>query len=299
MYFFSIVLCILFSLDGALTECPNINDIPVLTDDGAAFYCTRFWEEWGDSEPIKACNGIGYDLLDNTDWTAERGYMMPFGSLIVKAGCTLYGYQDYNYGGHLIKYYGPATFPEACVGNDCPRVRSSDWSLAKGFRSYQCRCAQDPIICQPEDEWVTIMQCDNTQSSVETTCSYTKTIGTTWSAEAQISMSIDITIDEAMSAAFFKFFEEDLGISATTGYDWTATSSQAKSETETFKVESIVPPYTLLQIDGAEGNCGGNNVKTELFRTITLDPQGNVLSEKFERLRASNNSAISSDDSNA
>merc|ERR1712126_261604 len=114
-------------------------------------------------------------------------------------------------------------------------------------------------------------------------CSYEKTIGTTWSSSAQESMSIDSTIEYAMHAGFFDMFSEDLGISVSTGYDWTHTSSQAQSETETFKVEAKVPPYTLLQIQGAEGDCGGNNVKTELFKTITLDSDGNILSEIIEK----------------
>ena len=39
----------------------------------------------------------------------------------------------------------------------------------------------------------------------------------------------------------------------------------------------------MLQIQGAEGNCGGENVKTELFKTITVDPEGNILFEKVEK----------------
>ena len=40
---------------------------------------------------------------------------------------------------------------------------------------------------------------------------------------------------------------------------------------------------TLLQIQGAEGNCGGENVTTDLFKTITVDPEGNILFEKVEK----------------
>merc|ERR1712136_306247 len=133
-----------------------------------------------------------------------------------------------------------------------------------------------------------IIQCDNTQSSTELLCSYAKTIGTTWSQSSQESMHWDTTIEYAMHAGFFNMFSEDLGISVTTGYDWTHVSSQAQSETESFTVESTVPPYTMLTIQGAEGNCresGGdnNNVKTELFKSITVDTEGNVLSEKIDK----------------
>ena len=39
----------------------------------------------------------------------------------------------------------------------------------------------------------------------------------------------------------------------------------------------------MHQIQGAEGNCGGENVKTELFKTITVDPEGNILFEKVKK----------------
>ena len=55
-------------------------------------------------------------------------------------------------------------------------------------------------------------------------------------------MSIDATIEYAMQAAFFEFFSESIGISLTTGYDWTQTSSEAKSEEHSYKVSTTVPP---------------------------------------------------------
>jgi len=254
----------------------------VLNSAGDEFYCAWHWRNWGADEPIRGCNGPEFYHMDHYDDDEPEGKMMPMGSIIVKAGCTLYGYEDHEYKGHLIEYQGPATYPNGCKGNDCPRVGCEEEGVADGFRSFQCRCLQDPIICQPTDEWVTIMSCDNTRSSIETTCTYTKTIGTTWSQEATNSMSIDSSIEYSMTAKFFDMFEESLGISVTTGYDWSKTSSQAKSETESFTVSAQVPPYTLLQINGAEGNCGGNNVKTEMFQTITFDPEGKKISEVFE-----------------
>jgi len=279
MNFYLVALSIMLTMDGVLSECPNINDLPVLTDDGTMFFCAFTWYDEGSTEPIQGCNGDDRTYMDDDDLDHGDGYYLSAGSIIVKAGCTLYGYSEHNYNGDLIKYYGPATFPDGCTGGKCPPV---DGTHAHGFYSAQCRCDQDPIICQPEDSWATIIQCDNTQSSVDLSCSYTKTIGTTWSSSAQESMSIDATIEYAMHAGFFDMFSEDLGISVSTGYDWTHTSSEAQSETETFQVEATVPPYTLLQIQGAEGNCGDNNVKTELFKSITMDGEGNVLSEKVE-----------------
>ena len=75
---------------------------------------------------------------------------------------------------------------------------------------------------------------------------FSKTIGTTWTSQASESMKIDETIKISMSTSFFDLFSTDIGISLETGYDWTHTSSRAKSETEQFHVETIVKPRKLL-----------------------------------------------------
>ena len=59
-------------------------------------------------------------------------------------------------------------------------------------------------------------------------------------------MKIDETIKVSMSTSFFDLFSTDIGVSLETGYDWTHTSSRAKSETEQFHVETIVKPRTFL-----------------------------------------------------
>merc|ERR1719270_2164578 len=148
--------------------------------------------------------------MDGFDADLDPAYFSYFGGLIVKAGCTLYGYSDHGYTGDRIEYNGPATFPDACTGSHCPPWTNGE---AWGFPSFKCRCQQDPIICQPSDHYVTIMQCDNSNNDVEAKCTYTKTIGTTWTTEASQSMSIDTTIEGAMSVSFFSFFSLDLGYS--------------------------------------------------------------------------------------
>jgi len=274
-------------VSGLKAECPNIDDMPVLNDAGDHFYCAFNWwydnYPWDHDIPLEACEDVDEHRtwMDDHDFDNEPGYFTPFGGLIVKAGCTIYAYSDYGYGGDRIEYHGPATFPDGCTGNNCPPVVTSDrW----GYYSFKCRCQQDPIICQPSDKYVTIMQCDNSNNDVESKCSYTKTIGTTWTSEVTNSMSIDTTIEYSMSASFFSFFSEELGVSVSTGYDWTQTSSEAKSETEEFKVETVVSPHSILIIEGAEGNCGGNNVKTELFRFTSTDAAGNIISQTLEYL---------------
>ena len=59
-------------------------------------------------------------------------------------------------------------------------------------------------------------------------------------------MKIDETIKVSMSTSFFDLFSTDIGVSLETGYDWTHTSSRAKSETEKFHVETIVKPRKFL-----------------------------------------------------
>jgi len=274
----------LFFIAGTRAECPNINDLPVMTAAGDSFYCFWIYAEKGGDIPLEGCNGQGYSYLDGADEDSPAGYYWPIGSAIVKAGCTLYGYELNGFTGARIDYSGPATYPDGCSGSNCPPVIGADDGVTspRGFRSYKCRCQQDPIICTPSDKYVTIMQCDNTRSDVDTLCQYTKTIGTTFTNTAQESMSIDTSIEYAMEASFFSFFKESLGVSVSTGYDWTQTSSEAKSETHSYTVRTTVPPHKLLIIEGAEGDCGGNIVQTELFRISTVDVDGNVESQYID-----------------
>ena len=74
------------------SQCPNIVDLPVLNEAGDEFYCALFWQGHGNPEPIDACNGGSGPVMDNADWDAPPGVYMPMESIIVMAGCTLYGY---------------------------------------------------------------------------------------------------------------------------------------------------------------------------------------------------------------
>jgi len=268
-----------------------------LNSAGDEFYCAFNWYEddypWDHDIPLEGCTSDGYlTYMDGDDYNSPDGYHVNVGALIVKAGCTFYGYSDYHYNGDRVEYKGPATFPNGCSGSmeigNCPPIPCNEGIHRWGYNSMRCRCQQDPIICQPSDHYVTIMQCDNSNHGLETICKYTKTIGTTWTTEVSESMSIDEHIEASMSASFFSFFSTEIGVSITTGYDWGHTSSQAKSETETFFVEAVVAPNSILIIDGAEGECGGNNVKTELFRFTSTDREGNIISQTFENMNGNN-----------
>lgn len=277
---FAILATILFAyVVNIQAECPTIDSIPVMNSDGTNFVCAERWDGTPARDPIEACNGNSWLMYKGDDVdTGDDGSYWPVSSLIVKAGCTFYGWEHHGYTGKLLKYYGPGVYPDGCVS----LYDEDTCTTVGGFPSYKCRCQQDPITCVPADGWERIMQCDNSVGSTSTTCKYKKTIGTTYSAEVQESMSIDTAIEDSMTVSFFGMFSDTLSISVATGYDWTTTSSAAKSEEQSYEVDTDVPPGTVVMIDGAIGYCGGSTVKTELFKISTYDQDGQLLSTKFE-----------------
>jgi hypothetical protein len=50
------------------------------------------------------------------------------------------------------------------------------------------------IDCDPVDDYETILECDNTEGIVDTSCSYSQTIGTQYTDEISEMNSIDIGI---------------------------------------------------------------------------------------------------------
>ena len=53
---------------------------------------------------------------------------------------------------------------------------------------------------------------------------------------------MDITVEAELKAEFFDIFSADIGVSATTGYDWTHATDSTKSEQTTITVEAKAPP---------------------------------------------------------
>ena len=68
-------------------------------------------------------------------------------------------------------------------------------------------------------------------------------------------------------------------MSVTTGYDWSETSSEAKSETKEFTVSTELPGGRMVQIQQTKGNCGGSEVNTERFRNVVTYKDGNQIIE--------------------
>merc|ERR1712223_854791 len=66
-----VALIAVWSISEVTSECPNINDLPVLNEDGTGFYCAWTWGEWGDSMPIHGCNGGSGFMMDGYDCTSR------------------------------------------------------------------------------------------------------------------------------------------------------------------------------------------------------------------------------------
>ncbi len=96
-------------------------------------------------------------------------------------------------------------------------------------------------------------------------------------------MSIDTTIEASMKASFFGLFEASLGVSTTTGYDWTHTTDVTMSEQVTVEVKASVKPGFILQIKQAVGKCGGSQAKTELFKIVHIEGKsGRIAQVEYE-----------------
>ena len=56
-------------------------------------------------------------------------------------------------------------YPDGCKTEEqCPLVKTDKDTYGDGFRSFRCRCKQQPIICRPTSEWVVIDSYDNSNS---------------------------------------------------------------------------------------------------------------------------------------
>ena len=93
-------------------------------------------------------------------------------------------------------------------------------------------------------------------------------------------MSIDESIKASMKMSIFSIFQTSLGMSVSTGYDWTKAGSQVFNEQVTIEVKASVRPGFILQIQQAQGKCGDNNVNTELFKIVHID----AISQKIEKV---------------
>ena len=96
-YHFNFIFLLVVGVQNVQCECPSVDSLPVMTDDNTNFYCAAMWFGKGHPSPIQGCNEC--DGMDMQHWFkgddgpgGEDGYW-PMGSVIVKAGCTLYAFE--------------------------------------------------------------------------------------------------------------------------------------------------------------------------------------------------------------
>ena len=132
-----------------------------------------------------------------------------------------------------------------------PIFQKNDYTInifLNSVQSYKCRCLQKPITCTPVDNWQVVLSCDAQDSAQPVTCNYDRTIGTSFSSTVSDSMSIDPTIKEELNSQFFLLFASSIGVSKTTGYDWTQVSGEAQSGESTVEVFSRELTFKEKQI---------------------------------------------------
>ncbi len=170
------------------------------------------------------------------------------GSLIVLAGCTFYGFGSINYEGDIYQYNGALTV----ANNQDPVLgiyaNEICGQVVEGYRSIQCRCQQAFIACAPTDDYVPVMSCDATNSEISVECTYTETIGTTYTEEAMQSMSVSATVEESIQLGLFDLFSSDLGFSATTQYNWSTSAMSTFESIQTYEVKVDVPPGYMVSL---------------------------------------------------
>ena len=74
-----------------------MKDIPVMA--GTQFTCAQTWKGEGDQLSVNACNGETRLRRDHEDADAGWGYYYPWGSIMVKPGCTLYMFRGEEFSG--------------------------------------------------------------------------------------------------------------------------------------------------------------------------------------------------------
>merc|ERR1711872_178161 len=253
----------------ARSGCPEWDELPRVAH--SKFIGIRYYKDYGHDIPALSCNGHYYDMLNGYQYSASPGACFPIGSLFVHAGCTFYAFCDNNYEGSYETYEGPLFFSKVPDGSFCGWAYSNKPCVP----SYIVDCKQHYPDCVPSDEWKTVASYDNSGSDLPSTFTYKYVIGTSWSTQMSEGMSVDETVSAEMSEGFFDIFETKIGVSVTTGYNWNDMSTEAQSETREFWVQTDVPAGRTLQIQQTKGTCGGSEVNTERFRSLSFDLEGN------------------------
>ena len=266
-------------------ECPQLRDIPIMYGDTNTFTCARVYMGKSGNYLVNSCNKCNsggaelnyFEVNDGYDADAGEGKLYPMDTILVKPGCELVGYSESNYGGEYQE------FKEGIHLNAGHEMGQGD--CGNGWRSFRCRC-QDltPVNCEATDRFDVVLQCDAMGSSSPVKCDYKKQVGVVYSDELSTSVHVGLAVEFEISAAMMEVFSVSLGESASTGFDWTATSTSTRKQVKTISVNAEAPAGLFLTIEQAVGTCGGSTVKTELFRIRHTDSNGDIVHEGFETM---------------
>ncbi|ODM94352.1 Vitelline membrane outer layer protein 1 [Orchesella cincta] len=180
--------------------------------------------------------------------------------------------------------YGSWTTPQQCHRKQglCGYSSQIDHDLNSGditgLNNIKMKCCNipDPAeTCEPEDKWDLLIECDNIDALTETTCQYTRKVGISHSVAYSEGYShlvntyvqVGFTLDQSLSALGINF-GANLGRNSTTGYDWTASTSDVWSVETTTSITFNVPPGNRTQIYQTMGRCGIYTVRATRFRRV-------------------------------
>jgi hypothetical protein len=263
-------------------DCPSLSELPIADSNLKNFYGIRYYIEPGASTSTMACNGYHFDEIAGFRETIQEGYGRIVGTLFVHHGCTFFAFSEPNYQGTMFKFAGPLTMlnvPIDAFGRWCHHDPNDVHMPC--YHSMIVECEMNMPDCTPADEWSAVAYMDNSGSSLPTKFIYEYKIGTAWSNEVSQGFNVDASVTSTIKAGFFGIFEAEVSTTFSTGYNWQSTSSEAKSEEETFTIETELPGGTIIKIEQAKGTCGDSEVKTEMFRNLEITAAGEKVSHTF------------------
>lgn len=266
--------------DGCPAEIPIIEDGKIMA--------ARIWRQQGNDIPELSCNG-GYEdwfagTKDTQGGDSESGFRIAVSSIFVNPGCHVVLFKDHDFKRDH-KSFTPGLYPNPKIERPIgPCLIQNRVIPCVGSMLFSCQ--QTYPTCTPSDSWETVTEIDNSGSSVTSTFTYKKEVGTTFSQEMQNSQSVSKTVSAELEIAFWGNTAK-LGVSSTTGFDWTKTDSTTKSETTSFTVEVEVPPGVKMSIQDAVGTCGGSKIHTQLFRILDSNPKKDRIGDSEKVVKTS------------
>jgi len=132
--------------------------------------------------------------------------------------------------------------------------------------------------CIPSDVWDLLIECDNIEAVTPTTCSYERKVGISHSNTeseshyqlTEIYQDIGFSLSAAPSVLSINF-QYNLGMSETTGHNWTTTNTEIWSVETTTSVSFDVPPGVKTQLFQTVGKCGIYDVKATRVKRIDTE----------------------------